>query len=332
MIPIRSDVKGLGAVAVSMAVLAVGCASDSRGPAGSDVPEAGSETTEAFAPLPVPRTEVAGTRWIDRIAVVGGLTGESEASSLAHVWEPTADVWDPLPELPLGLHHTAVVSFDDRLWVIGGYTVDGDELFAPVDRVFSLGVGEEAWTEEPPLPAPRGALAATVADGRIVAAGGVDPDGDVLATSLFFDPAEREWTEGPAMAVRREHFAMATARGEVYAVAGRIGGIGNNHDTVEVLREGSDVWAPAPSLEHSRGGIGAASIEGVLCVAGGEEPDGTIAPVECLVDGAWEVVAELATPRHGLAVAAFVGRLHVIGGGPEPGLTVSDAHEVFEVP
>lgn len=315
-----------------MTLLAVGCASDSGGPAGSEVPETESETTEAFAPLPVPRTEVAGTRWIDRIAVVGGLTAESEASALAHVWEPTADVWDPLPELPLGLHHMAVVSFDERLWVIGGYTVDGDELFAPVDRVFSLGVGEEAWTEEPSLPAPRGALAATVADGRIIVAGGVGPDGDVLATSLVFDPADTVWEDGPQMTVRREHFAMTTAGGDVYAIAGRIGGIGDNHDTVEVLREGSDAWAPAPSLEHSRGGIGAASIEGVPCAAGGEEPEGTIAPVECLVDRSWEIVAELATPRHGLAVSAFVGRLHVIGGGPEPGLTVSDVHEVFEVP
>lgn len=319
-------------VLISTVILAAGCASDGGGPAGSNVPETENEDTEAFAALPEPRTEVAGTRWVDRIAVVGGLTAESEASPLAHVWEPTADVWDPLPELPLGLHHTAVVPFDDRLWVIGGYTVAGDELFSPVDRVFSLGEGDDAWTEETSLPTPRGALAATVVDGQIVVAGGVDEEGNVLATSLVFDPSERVWEDGPQMAVRREHFAMTTADGDVYAIAGRIGGIGNNHDTVEVLREGSDEWEQAPSLQHSRGGIGAASIEGMPCVAGGEEPAGTIAPVECLVDGSWEAVAELAAPRHGLAVAAFVGRLHVIAGGPEPGLTVSGGHEVFDVP
>ncbi len=319
-------------VLMSTVILAAGCASDSDGPAGSNVPEIESEATDAFAPLPGPRTEVAGTRWVDRIAVVGGLTADSEASALAHVWEPTADVWDPLPELPLGLHHTAVVSLDGRLWVIGGYTVDGDELFAPTDRVFSLAVGDEEWTEEPPLPTPRGALAAAVAGEQLIVAGGVDTAGDVLATSLVFDPAERAWEDGPQMTVRREHFAMTAADGDIYAIAGRIGGIGNNHDTVEVLREGSDEWERAPSLQHPRGGIGAASIEGVPCVAGGEEPEGTIAPVECLVDGSWEVVDEMATPRHGLAVAAFVGRLHVIAGGPEPGLTVSAAHEVFAVP
>jgi hypothetical protein len=65
-------------------------------------------------------------------------------------------------------------------------------------------------------------------------------------------------------------------------------------------------------------------------VAGGEEPgDRTIAEVECLVRGAWKVVAHLKVPRHGLAVVAPDAQIHVIGGGPKPGLTVSDAHQRF---
>ncbi len=66
-------------------------------------------------------------------------------------------------------------------------------------------------------------------------------------------------------------------------------------------------------------------------MAGGEEPAGTIASVECLVGDRWERVARLAVPRHGLAVAGLDGRLHVIGGGPQPGLFVSPAHEVVSV-
>jgi len=42
-------------------------------------------------------------------------------------------------------------------------------------------------------------------------------------------------------------------------------------------------------------------------------------------------VATLRVPRHGLAVVALGTRLHVIGGGPQPGLTVSPAHEVFDI-
>ena len=40
---------------------------------------------------------------------------------------------------------------------------------------------------------------------------------------------------------------------------------------------------------------------------------------------------DLRTPRHGLGVAALAGRVYVIGGGPEPGLTVSSANESLAV-
>ncbi len=90
------------------------------------------------------------------------------------------------------------------------------------------------------------------------------------------------------------------------------------------------------------GGIGAATVEqgardfgyagGFMCVAGGEAPGARpIAEVACLrKDGSgWKVIGKLEVPRHGLAVEAPGDQLHVIGGGPEPGLHVSDVHEVF---
>jgi hypothetical protein len=42
-------------------------------------------------------------------------------------------------------------------------------------------------------------------------------------------------------------------------------------------------------------------------------------------------VATLATPRHGLAVVGLGERLHVVSGGPQPGLFVSGAHEAFRI-
>ena len=37
----------------------------------------------------------------------------------------------------------------------------------------------------------------------------------------------------------------------------------------------------------------------------------------------WSQLENLRTPRHGVGVAALGGRVFVIGGGTEPGLTVS---------
>ena len=45
----------------------------------------------------------------------------------------------------------------------------------------------------------------------------------------------------------------------------------------------------------------------------------------------WVRLADLPTPRHGVGVAALGGRVYVIGGGPEPGLTVSSANESIDI-
>jgi hypothetical protein len=62
---------------------------------------------------------------------------------------------------------------------------------------------------------------------------------------------------------------------------------------------------------------------------GGEAPEGTAAAVYAYRPGApaWTRLADLPSPRHGLAVVGLGATVHVIGGGPQPGLTVSDANE-----
>ncbi len=121
--------------------------------------------------------------------------------------------------------------------------------------------------------------------------------------------------------------------GRVYAIAGRQGSLESNLATVESWDPaGTDGWRPEPRLNDTRGGTSAAVANRRPCVAGGEEPGGTIASVECLLDDRWVRVATLQVPRHGLAVIGLRSRLHVIGGGPQPGLFVSTTHEVFDIP
>jgi hypothetical protein len=42
-------------------------------------------------------------------------------------------------------------------------------------------------------------------------------------------------------------------------------------------------------------------------------------------------MAEMSVPRHGLAVVAEGKRVHLVAGGPQPGFSFSDAHEVLEL-
>jgi hypothetical protein len=319
------------------AVLLVVAAGSCDGDGSRSQAAAARAPSQRRAPLPAPpRTEVVGANWNGRVAVAGGLTQDGLPSAQVDVYDPATDRWSRAPDLPMPLHHAGAGALGERLYVVGGYS---GATWMPEASVYSLGPGESSWRVEPPLAGPRGALA-VASDGRqLVAIGGLGAGG--ARRTEILEAGASSWRPGPDLAVQREHLGAAAAGGRFYAIAGRMGSLESNRDSVESLALGEASWRAEPKLHESRGGIGAASPDAGPtgrggkarpCVAGGEAPGGrTIAPVECLSDGAWAVVAELDVPRHGLAVVAVGNRLHVIGGGPRPGLFVSDVHETFDL-
>jgi hypothetical protein len=322
------------------ALVPVACSDDGPAPATTTGP---AVTAAAPAELPVPRTEVAAAVLGGRIVVAGGLTLDGAASDRVDLYDAAANRWEPAPALPLGLHHSGMAALRDRVYVAGGYTNRAGQDWVAQSRVVSLGEGDRAWREEPALSGTRGGLAMAAAGGRLVAVGGTDNLGRFLARTEVFTPGQRSWTAGPDMSEPRDHLAAAGSGGRVYAIAGRLGGLDTNKATVESWdpSDPGSGWRPEPRLNDTRGGTSAAEAGGRPCVAGGEEPAGTIASIECLSGGrwaradlgagSWSRVATLKMPRHGLGVAGVGDRLHVIAGGPEPGLFVSGAHEAFTV-
>lgn len=288
--------------------------------------------TGALAELPVPRTEVASAVLGGRIVVAGGLTADGAASDRVDAYDAAANRWEPGPALPLGLHHAGMAAVGDRVYVAGGYTNRQGQDWVAQSRVVSLGAGDRSWREEPALAGARGGLAMAGVAGRLVAVGGTDAQGRFLTRTELLSPGQRSWAAGPDMTEPRDHLAAASSGGRIYAIAGRLGSLESNRATVESWDPAGGMgWRPEPALNDTRGGTSAAEAGGRACVAGGEEPGRTIASVECLSDGRWERVARLEAPRHGVAVAGLGDRLHVIAGGPEPGLFVSGAHEAFTV-
>ena len=281
------------------------------------------------APVPEARTEVGAARLGDAIVVLGGFRADGSATDRVDVYDLEDGTWRDGPPLPLPLHHVGAASFDDRLYVAGGTTGAGSES----GRVWSLGVAEDAWREEPPLLTARSALGLAAAGDRLVAFGGTG-SGQVLATAEVLVAGADAWRTAPSMVQSRDHTAAASAGGRVYAIAGRVASLESNLTSVESIDPSAfaPAWRKEPDLLSSRGGIAAAAIDGTVCVAGGEEPGGTIASIECLIEGGWRAVTQLRQPRHGLGVVTDdEDQLHVLAGGPEPGLFVSATHEVLRL-
>ncbi|HEV3365331.1 MAG TPA: hypothetical protein VG795_14575, partial [Acidimicrobiia bacterium] len=301
--------------------------------------------SRARAALPPPqRTEVTGAYWDGKVVIVAGLLRDDTPSAQVDFYDPGTDRWSPGPRLPQPLHHTAVGILGERLYVVGGYTGTAGN-WQPVADVISLGPGETQWRPEPPLAGPRGALAVASFARAALHEGGASPDSALVAVGGVGSGREVRteilrlgapaWEPGPDLPNPTEHLAATTGAtsqgGRVYSIAGRYRSLEGNLDTVYSFVPGEREWRREPRLRRARGGIGAAAPAGNPCVAGGEAPDGTIASVECLLKGRWQEVATLTVPRHGVAVVAVGRTLHVIGGGPKPGLFVSDAHESFDL-
>lgn len=315
----------------ALAVLVVAACSPGTDDDATSAP-AGAVRTTSAAPVPEARTEVGAGRLGDQIVVLGGLLADGTATARVDLYDLESERWTEGPPLPNPLHHPGVTTFQGRLVVAGGYVTSGGA-WLETDDVWSLGPGETAWRPEPPLHTARGSLGLAATGDRMVAFGGTAA-GRVLDTVELFVRGAESWRTFPALRQPREHTAAAAANGRVYAIAGRVGPMETNLTSVESIEPGafSPEWRAEPELADSRGGTAAATVDRRVCVAGGEEPTGTIGSIECLVGGRWATVATLAEARHGLGVVAGLdGRLHVLAGGPEPGLFVSADHEVLDL-
>lgn len=296
-----------------------GAAAEAMGGAGVMSPQG----WRALAPAPSARTEVAAAAYLDKVWAVGGLTGDGTASAEVAVYQPAFDAWEQGPSLPQAVHHSAVVAGGEGLMVLGGYT--GDDFDAPTDAVWRFDPATGEWQRGPPLPQARAAGAAAWDGQRVVYAGGVGPDGlagDVWAL------ADGGWRRLGELSQPREHLAAASdGDGRVWLLGGRTGGLESNLATVDLV-EGGRV-AAIGELPTARGGVaGFFHPEAGACAVGGEAPQATFAEVECLdAAGQTRALASLGQPRHGLGAAVVGDVAYVAMGGPQPGLTVSDAVE-----
>jgi N-acetylneuraminic acid mutarotase len=277
------------------------------------------------ADAPVELTEVAAAAHRGRIWVAGGLDDGGRAVDRLLVYDPAGDAWADGPPLPEPVHHAALVSDGDALFLTGGYAADGFD--RPTAAVWRLDEDAGVWSPVEPLPEPRGAgAAAWNGRGGIIFGGGVGPGGP---SADVFVLERGDWRLLGSLSRAREHLAASSSgAGSVSFLGGR--DAAGNLGTVDLVSQ-EGVVGRAEDLPTARGGIAAFSA-GVLgdCVVGGEGPDGTFGTVEC-VGAITSTLPGLTVPRHGLGAAFMDGRAYVMLGGPRPGLTVSAVVEMLDL-
>jgi N-acetylneuraminic acid mutarotase len=294
--------------------------------------------TESFwtaaAPMPTPRTEVAAATLENKIYVIGGFDESSQATDIVEVYSIANNSWTTSAPLPEPLHHTAAASYDGKIYVVGGYTSP----WHPSNKLFIYDSVQNKWQEGKSMPTARGALNVNFINGTLYAIGGSSDR--PLNSNEAYDPSSETWTTKAFMPTARHHAGSAVVDGKVFVMGGRISGSLENISVNEAYDPAQDIWItdlePMPS---KRSGIAAVSAPSSLnhssiYVFGGEEVSKTFNNNEKYdpMTDKWMSEHPMPTARHGLA-AVFVeeNKIFVIGGGPQPGLSVSGANEIFHV-
>lgn len=248
-------------------------------------------------------------------------------TAAVEVYDRALDRWTSAPDLPTPLHHTQVAAVDGTFHVLGGYVGSG---FNPTNAAYAWTPGQDAWQLRQPLPVARGAGGAAVVDGRVVLAGGVGADGQLVAQVDLYDPADDSWSQGPELPTPRDHLAVAAVDETVVAANGRMQSFATNTERVEIWNTTGDAWTRGVDAPTARGGLDGTAWNGSLVVAGGETSGDTFDEVEAYEPGGnWSRLPAMPTARHGLCVASMADGVHTVTGGLEPGFAVSDVHEVL---
>jgi N-acetylneuraminic acid mutarotase len=302
---------------------------------------------ETRAPVPEGRTEASVATEGSSIYLIGGFGPGPGRRVIAPrtmwAYDPRSDRWRATGEIPEGVNHAGFAATGGKLYIIGGYR---DRTSAPTGAVRIYHPSDGAWRDGAPMPTPRGALAVAVVDGKIHAIGGTAPrDGDRAAhehgapqrdnsvgTHEVYDPAADRWTRLAPMPTPRNHLGAAAIGGKIHAVGGRVPG-DMELTTHEIYDPATGTWSAGPDLPTGRSGIAVVAHDGRLYVFGGETVRRfrrkTFDEAERFDPGSgrWASLAPMPTARHGLGAAPFGDAIHVISGGPKPGLTFGVANE-----
>jgi len=265
------------------------------------------------------------------VAVAAVLAPAAPASASASASD--AGTWRTAQPAPVAVQEVASAALGDQLYLAGGITLALPP-FTTLHHRYDTST--DTWTQVAPLPAAEHHLHGEAIDTTVYYLGGLRDFPFVISGQVYaYDPTANTFTTKRPMPAGRERGAVGAAQldDKIYVA----GGLRDDAATAlfDVYDPATDTWTALPDLPHPREHLGAAFVGDRLYVVGGRTSSGgggadvTETDVYDVSEGRWiSGLAPLPTPRGGLAVAAFHGRVFAIGG--EGGGGVHAENEAYD--
>lgn len=258
--------------------------------------------------MPDPVTGENGSTTVDGMIYVAGGVGGSNSFRR---YDPDTANWQPLANMPGGRNHLMVTSYQDSVYVFGGFggAIIGD--LSNSTNAWRYDIGSGSWETLPNLPLANASGGATVLNDRVWVVSGL---GQALWT---WDPRRGGWEILPRSRTGNDDHTQAVAfEGEIWLLGGR--GTSTSR-RVDIFNPITREWREGPEMNDWRSGFATKVVQGQLMVAGGESfgpGAGVVRTLEVLPPGAteWTRGPNLPVPIHGNDGAVANGDLYLMSG------------------
>jgi len=155
---------------------------------------------------------------VDGFEDVGHGIGWRGRNTPAHeVYDPAANRWTALANVPTARDHLAAAATGGRLYAVGG-RIDGNysrnlasnEAYDPASNT---------WEQRAPMPTARSGIAAAVLEGRMFVFGGEAPAGTFNQAEAY-DARSNGWSSHARMPTARHGLGAAAVAGRIYVISG----------------------------------------------------------------------------------------------------------------
>jgi hypothetical protein len=223
----------------------------------------GRFTKEPDAPVAIDHPVVAAHG--DDLILASGYVDGTEATNRAWSYSTKTREWRELPSMRIARGAAAGGVIGDRLYVVGGTPVFGDE-DEPHASLEIFDFEEGRWLPGPDIPTARHHMPAAVADSKLYVAGGRRVGDLSLDAFEVFDPATGRWSSLPPLPHGVGASAMAEVGGKLVNTGGgddtdwREGGGWTTQAVFEYDPE-AERWTRLADLSHPRHGHVAAALD-----------------------------------------------------------------------
>jgi DNA-binding CsgD family transcriptional regulator len=248
--------------------------------------------------------------------------------------------WQTLTKLPSPRSDFALVMSQNRLYAIGGKTVDSIS-----NQVESLDLNNDQWENVSNKPTAVSDIQAVVINGLIYVPGGKKESGEISDQLEIYDPNNDVWMSGEPVPQPRSAYSLTAFDGMVYLFGGFDG---NGYvNTVFQYDPSTDKWDIMNPMPTPRAFAGTGVAYGKIFVFGGLNDKGALSVNEIYTPssgtdlaGTWTKGLEMPAKRYGMGIVGIADIIFIIGGVDSKNQALpswvlypeGDLWQVFEAP